>query len=71
MQLTKTIFSDSAIFIEKKRVENQLWAKSEFLWAKKNASFEPPSKISTTCLQSICEIKLDDHVATTVLKYRV
>ena len=35
MQLTKTTFSDSAIFIEKKRVENRLWAKSEFLWAEK------------------------------------
>ena len=35
MQLTKTIFSDSAIFIEKKRVENRLWANSEFSWAKK------------------------------------
>ena len=27
------IFSDSAIFIEKKRVENWLCAKSEFWWA--------------------------------------
>ncbi len=35
MQLTKTIFPDSAIFIEKKRVENRLWRKSEFLWRKK------------------------------------
>ena len=34
MQLSKTIFSDSAIFIEKETVENQLWAKSKFLWAK-------------------------------------
>ena len=31
MQLTKTMFSDSAIFIEKMTVENRLWAKSEFL----------------------------------------
>ena len=38
MPLTKKIFPDSAIFIEKKRVENRLWAKNEFLWAKKNAS---------------------------------
>ncbi len=38
MQLTKTIFPDSAIFIEKKRVENRLWRKSEFLWRKKNIS---------------------------------
>ena len=30
MQLTKTIFSDSAIFIEKKRVEVDSWAKSAF-----------------------------------------
>ena len=34
MQLSKTIFSDSAIFLEKETVENQLWAKSKFLWAK-------------------------------------
>ncbi len=32
MQLTKTIFLDSATFIEKKRVENWLWCKNEFLW---------------------------------------
>ena len=38
MHLTNTIFSDSAIFNEKKRIENWLWAKSEFLWAKKKAS---------------------------------
>ena len=38
MQFTKTIFSLSTIFIEKKRVENLLWAKSEFLWAKINFS---------------------------------
>ena len=30
---------DSASFIEKKRVENRLWRKSEFLWRKKNISF--------------------------------
>jgi hypothetical protein len=35
MQLARTIFSDSAIFIEKKRIENRLWPKSEFLWPKK------------------------------------
>jgi hypothetical protein len=35
MQLTKTIFHDSAIFIEEKWVENRLWRKSEFLWRKK------------------------------------
>jgi hypothetical protein len=35
MQLARTIFSDSAIFMEKKRVENRLWPKSEFLWPKK------------------------------------
>ena len=29
MQLTQKIFPDSAIFIEKKTVENQLWAKSD------------------------------------------
>ncbi len=40
MQLTKTIFPDSAIFIDKKRVENRLWRKSGFLWRKKNISLE-------------------------------
>ena len=38
MQLTKTIFLDSAAFIEKKRVENRLWRKSAFCSEKvKNA----------------------------------
>ncbi len=44
MQLTKTIFPDSAIFIEKKRVENQFWRKSEFLWRKKIKTSLPPIK---------------------------
>ena len=35
MQLTKIIFSYSAIFIEKKIAENRLWEKVNFLWAKK------------------------------------
>ena len=35
MQLTKTIFQNSAIFIEKKWVENRLWGKSGFLWGKR------------------------------------
>ena len=30
-----TIFSDSAIFIGEKRVENRLWAKRGFLWSRK------------------------------------
>ena len=37
MKITKTICSDSATFIEKKTVENRLWAKCEFslfLWSK-------------------------------------
>ncbi len=34
MQLARTILSDSATFIEKKRIENLLWPKSEFLWPK-------------------------------------
>ena len=38
MQLTKTFPSNSAIFIEKKWVENRLWEKSAFLW-EKNVSF--------------------------------
>ena len=38
MQLTKTIFPDSVIFIEKKRVENRVWRKSAFCGEKvKNA----------------------------------
>ena len=35
MQLTKTNFSDSVIFIEKKSVENWLWAKVNFVGKKK------------------------------------
>ena len=38
IQLTKTIFPDSVVFIEKKRVENWLWRKSAFCGEKvKNA----------------------------------
>jgi hypothetical protein len=39
MQLTMTISPDSASFIEKKRVENRLWRKSDFLWRKRNKTF--------------------------------
>ena len=35
MQLTKTTFSDSALFIEKETVENWLWAKVNF-WGQKD-----------------------------------
>ncbi len=35
MQLAWTIFSDSATFNEKKRLENRLWPRSEFSWPKK------------------------------------
>ena len=37
--LTKTIFQNFAIFIEKKWVENRLWGKSAFSWGKKNVSW--------------------------------
>ena len=42
MQLTKTRSFDSIIFVEKKRVENGLWAKSEFLWAISFIHMETP-----------------------------
>ena len=35
MQLNKTIFLDSAIFMEKKFSENQFWAKVNFCGQKK------------------------------------
>ncbi len=41
MQLARTIFSNSATFIEKKKVENRLRPKSEFSWPKKIKSFRP------------------------------
>jgi hypothetical protein len=53
MQLTMTISPYSASFIEKKRVENRLWRKSEFLWQKKNISLEdsgsthPPGRLES------------------------
>ena len=40
MHLAKTTFSDTAIFIEKKTVKNWLWAKSDFLWARKKSHEE-------------------------------
>ena len=47
MQLTKTIFQNSAIFIEKKWAENRLWGKSAFLWGKRINSFD-------TCTWFLC-----------------
>jgi hypothetical protein len=47
MQLTKTIFPDSVIFIEKKRVENRLWRKSAFCGEKvKNAGEKKNSLVN-------------------------
>jgi hypothetical protein len=47
MQFARTIFPDSATFIEKKKIENRLWPKSEFLWPKKikslDSSFPSPA----------------------------
>ena len=57
MMLTKTSFSDFAIFIEKKPVENRLWATSEFLWANKDASSCP------AC--SVCRADVGDAAALT------
>jgi hypothetical protein len=54
MQFTKTIFLDSVIFIEKKRVENRLWRKSAFCGEKvKNAG----EKEKKTCPEP-CRVKL-------------
>ena len=46
MQLTKAIFSDTAIFIEKTTVENLLWAKSE--------DFNHPTVQPLKCQLSLC-----------------
>ena len=35
----RRFFFDSVIFIDKKKVDNWLWAKSKFLWAKNNYSW--------------------------------
>ena len=56
MQLSKTIFPDSAIFIEKTRVENLLWGKNEFLWGKINVSFGCHTHI--VGVLSVCNKKL-------------
>ena len=40
MKLAKTIFQNSAIFIDKKWVENRLWGKGGFLWGKRINSLE-------------------------------
>ena len=60
-QLTKTIFFDSAIFFEKKKVKNRLWAKSEFLWAKRN-----PSLLVSLGLDGIIVFIRDEKVAQAV-----
>ena len=39
MQVTRTIFPDSANFIEKKRVEVEIVGKSAYLWEKKIVSY--------------------------------
>jgi hypothetical protein len=53
MQFTKTFFFDSAFFIEKQRVKNQLWRKSEFLRRKQNII-----KIIISCVNLI-DISVD------------
>ena len=52
MQLTKTIFQNSAIFIEKKWVENRLWGKGAFLWGERINSF------STIVTSNVAELLL-------------
>jgi hypothetical protein len=53
MQFARTIFSDSATFIEKKRVENRLWPKSEFLWPKTNTLSPPGWACRATALEPL------------------
>ena len=48
MQLTKTVVSDSAIFIEKKTVENRLCAKRKF-YGQKNTSCAAPRDVAVAC----------------------
>ncbi len=53
MQLTKTIFPDSASFTKKKWLEHWMWRKSAFLWRKRNKpcicdSFKHPLHLSVT-----------------------
>jgi hypothetical protein len=45
MQLTKSFFSDSVIFIDKKKVENLLWRKSAFCGEKVKNAGEKKEKI--------------------------
>ena len=60
MQLTKTSSPNSAIFIEKKWVENRLWGKSGFLWGEKNVSSpalsEPAKLPGKKCIIKKCII---------------
>jgi hypothetical protein len=54
MQLTKTIFPDSASFIEKKRVENRLWRKVNFCGEKNSIiclSGASLSVVASSCMQ--------------------
>ena len=48
MQLTKTFFPNSAIFIEKKWVENRLWEKVHFC-GEKNVSSPPLGRLGYLC----------------------
>jgi hypothetical protein len=61
-RLARTIFSDSATFIEKKRVENQLWPKSEFSWPKKIKSLG-----TTCCTHEIGTAALKNSIPTPFL----
>ena len=55
MQLTRTFFPDSAIFIEKKWVENQLWGKSR----EKNVSWRPRAYKDDSDWESLAPGRLD------------
>ena len=72
MQLTKTIFQNSAIFIEKKWVENRLWGKSAFFWGKRINSLAARSKAGNFSLGLVqrppwpCVTQSADRVGTRI-----
>ena len=71
LHLTKKPFSDSVIFVAKKRVENRLWAKSDFCAKTKALSHWQTNQMSTRGLHKTAsengKIQLDPDIQKSTL----
>jgi hypothetical protein len=61
MQLTKTIFHDSATFIVKKKVENRLWRKSAFCGEKVKNAGEKKNIMTEAVVREFSKLNLSAY----------